>query len=74
MKSPSISRGTYSNFYQNAGFFSLMVTKGQAKSEHNILSFPIGDVVFSSVVVSRKEASYVLKRFKKELDSKRAKA
>jgi hypothetical protein len=74
MNSPHINRGLHSNFYQNAGFFSLMITKGKAKSGHNILSFPVGDVVFSSVVVSRKEASYVLKKFKKELDKKRVKA
>lgn len=69
---PKINRGKFATFYQNAGFFSLMISKAQHKSEFNILSFPIGEFTFSSVIVSRQEAANVLKKFKKEFDKSRA--
>ena len=68
---PKINRGTHSNFYQNKGFFSLIIGKGRHKSENNILSFQMGEFTFSSVIVDRKEAANVLKKFKKEIDSNR---
>lgn len=74
MKSPTINRGKFATFYQNAGFFSLMISKAQQKSEFNILSFPVGEYSFTSVIVSRKEAANVLRKFKKEIDNARNKA
>jgi hypothetical protein len=74
MQGPQINRRRHANFYQNAGIFSLVVMKGKSKEPLNILSFPVGEYTFSSVMIPRKEAAYVLKRFKKELDAKRVKA
>ena len=68
---PKINRGKFATFYQNAGFFSLMVSKAQHKSEFNILSLPIGEYSFTSVIVNRKEAANVLRKFKKEIDKSR---
>ena len=74
MKAPKINRGKFSNFYSKAGFFSLMIPKGKAKGDNNILTFFVGENLASSVIVSRKEMSEVIKKVKKEIDSARIKA
>jgi hypothetical protein len=74
MQTPQINRGKFSNFYAKAGFFALTIPKGKAKSDNNILTFFVGDNAASSVIVSRKEMSYVVRKIKKEIDSARIKA
>lgn len=67
---PTIKRSTYSHFYHASGF-SLMVPKTKSSTPSNILTFGIADEEFTSVLISRKEASYTLKKFKKVLDRSR---
>lgn len=74
MKTPKINRGKHSNFYHKAGFFSIMIPKGKAKGDNNILTFFVGESTASSVIVSRKEIADVVKKVKKEIDSARVKA
>ena len=74
MKAPKINRGKHSNFYHKAGVFSLMIPKGKAKGDNNILTFFVGEWTASSVIVSRKEITEVVKKVKKEIDNARIKA
>lgn len=71
---PTIKKVKFLTFY-NAPNFSLTVTR--AKSDHNFLTFQIGDdsnYQFTSVTISRKEAAHALKNFKKVLAKSRQKA
>jgi hypothetical protein len=74
MKAPKINRGKHSNFYHKAGVFSLMVLKGESKSDKNILTFFVGENNPSSVIISREETAYVVRKIKNEIDNARNKA
>jgi hypothetical protein len=74
MKAPKIDRAKYSNFYHKAGVFAISIPKGIYKGDGNILTFFVGENAASSVIVSRKEITEVIKKVKKEIDSARIKA
>jgi hypothetical protein len=74
MNASHINRGSHANLYHKEGFFSLTVPKGKHKGENNILSFYMNHAAVSSVVIPRKEALYVVRKIKKEVDKARVEA
>jgi len=65
-----IERLSLRNLYTNP-HFSLCTPKNVIKNLHVMLTFTVASQELATVWISRREAVYVLRKFKKNLDTRR---